>query len=94
MTHTNRQTINTVGIRQIFITVMMFIEMFKMKYGGKIDLDKLSDELNDIDYCYVTSNKVSRSFSFVIEELPESNKNMQFVYLILYFVISVVLKMI
>ncbi|CAF1672997.1 unnamed protein product [Adineta ricciae] len=50
--------------------------ILKVKFGGYVEktnkssLDKLAVELNDIDFCYATLNKVSRSFAFVIQELP------------------------
>ncbi|UJR35010.1 hypothetical protein I4U23_027786 [Adineta vaga] len=55
--------------------------ILKIKFGGymkkseQISLDKLAVELNDIDFCYATLNKVSRSFAFVIQELPSELKD-------------------
>ncbi|CAF1059799.1 unnamed protein product [Rotaria sp. Silwood1] len=57
------------------------IAIFIMKFGGyikkvpKSSLDQLAQTLNDLDFCYATLNKVSRSFSLVIEQLPQSLKD-------------------
>lgn len=53
-------------------------EMFKilkMKSDRKNKKKELSVEMNDLDYCYATLNKVSRSFAVVIEELPDQLKD-------------------
>ncbi|CAF4144175.1 unnamed protein product [Adineta steineri] len=57
------------------------ISIFKIKYSlynkkvSKSELNQLAISLNDIDFCYATLNKVSRSFSVVIEQLPECLKD-------------------
>jgi farnesyl-diphosphate farnesyltransferase len=74
---------NCISIRRMMkdIVASLFspselISMLKIKFClnvkkvSKASLDELSICLNDIDFCYATLNKVSRSFSFVIEELP------------------------
>ena len=55
--------------------------LLKMKYDERIqkmrnnDLEQLAFELNDLDYCYATLTKVSRSFAIVIEQLPQELKD-------------------
>ncbi|CAF2787667.1 unnamed protein product [Rotaria sp. Silwood2] len=57
------------------------IAIFKMKFGGYVKevpknaLDQLVKTLNDVDFCYATLNKVSRSFSLVIQQLPQPLKD-------------------
>ena len=69
--------------REIFSILKMKSDG-KMKKYEKIGLDELGVQLNDLDFCYATLNKVSRSFSFVIEELPEELKDVVCIfYLIL-----------
>lgn len=41
----------------------------------KMKCDEKKNELNDLDYCYATLEKVSRSFSVVIKQLPEELKD-------------------
>jgi farnesyl-diphosphate farnesyltransferase len=55
--------------------------MLKLKFGGTVKkrykepLDKLASKLSDLDFCYATLNKVSRSFAVVIQQLPEELKD-------------------
>ena len=50
--------------------------MFKLKFGAYVKpihnapLAELATQLNDLDFCYATLNKVSRSFAVVIQQLP------------------------
>ena len=58
-----------------------FIAIFKIKFGRytkkmpEKSLDELARTLNDLDFCYATLNKVSRSFAIVIQQLPEQLKD-------------------
>jgi len=51
--------------------------MFQLKFSGKnykypnLPLEELALKLNDIEFCYAALNRVSRSFSTVIHQLPE-----------------------
>ena len=51
----------------------------KMLYSqykpDKRPLDQLAKSMDDLDFCYATLGKVSRSFSVVIRELPEELKD-------------------
>ncbi|CAF2787635.1 unnamed protein product [Rotaria sp. Silwood2] len=64
-----------------FLFPTEIIAIFKIKFGGyvkklpKNSLDQLAHTLNDLDFCYATLNKVSRSFSLVIQQLPQSLKD-------------------
>lgn len=55
-----------------------FVALFEMKMKQKSlqrkrkNVNDLDLKMNDIDYCYLILNKVSRSFAMVIEELPPS----------------------
>ncbi len=65
----------------LFLFPTETVAIFKMKFGGYIPkvpknhLAELALTLNDLDFCYAILNKVSRSFSVVIEQLPESLKD-------------------
>ncbi|CAF3929536.1 unnamed protein product, partial [Adineta steineri] len=48
---------------------------YTIKKVSKIELNQLAISLNDIHFCYATLHKVSRSFSVVIEQLPECLKD-------------------
>lgn len=51
--------------------------MCKLKFGGQVrkahkqPLAQLATKLNDVDFCYATLDKVSRSFAVVIQQLPD-----------------------
>lgn len=58
-----------------FLSLIYSFEIFcliKMKCSS---YKKKLNAWNDIDYCYISLNKVSRSFALVIEQLPEQIKD-------------------
>jgi farnesyl-diphosphate farnesyltransferase len=67
--------------RDLLISTMRPRELnalIKVKFGAdfkatqeKRDLDKDADSMGDMEYCYAALNKVSRSFSVVIAQLPQ-----------------------
>jgi len=59
-------------LKQKLISLINSIEiccLLKLKFGLKVN--KQRNGSSDIDYCYLQLNKVSRSFSFVIQQLPD-----------------------
>ncbi|CAM4814747.1 unnamed protein product [Rotaria magnacalcarata] len=68
-------------IAYLFIFPTETIAILKIKFGGYIKkmpempLDELAHTLNDLDFCYATLNKVSRSFGIVIQQLPQPLKD-------------------
>ncbi|CAF5083435.1 unnamed protein product [Rotaria magnacalcarata] len=68
-------------IAYLFIFPTETIAILKIKFGGYIKkmpempLDELVHTLNDLDFCYATLNKVSRSFGIVIQQLPQPLKD-------------------
>ncbi|CAF3434193.1 unnamed protein product [Rotaria socialis] len=63
-----------------FLFPTEIIAILKLKFGGyvktsKNSLDQLAHTLNDLDFCYATLNKVSRSFALVIQQLPQPLKD-------------------
>lgn len=81
----NIKWLDIYNIFKDLLTSLLFpteiISIFKIKFGGyiknnlKTDLNQLSVQLNDRDFCYATLNKVSRSFAIVIQQLPEQLKD-------------------
>jgi farnesyl-diphosphate farnesyltransferase len=50
--------------------------MFQLKFGGHVrKVPKSLNGLSDIDFCYATLHKVSRSFAVVIQQLPDPIKD-------------------
>ncbi|CAF1217294.1 unnamed protein product [Rotaria sordida] len=64
-----------------FLFPSEILAIFKIKFGGyvkkvpKNSLNQLAHTLNDLDFCYATLNKVSRSFALVIQQLPQPLKD-------------------
>ena len=42
---------------------------------NKEPLEEIANHTNDLDFCYASLNKVSRSFAIVIQQLPQQLKD-------------------